>query len=107
MGKGFSIGNFYFFHYVQKTPKNPIASSILSTYPTAITAFLALLTVHFSNECLPNMTNGQGQPFLNTLGIIFAYKNELGKDKEPMQQLELVYSLLQSVVKCLRLAICA
>ena len=98
MGKGFSIGNFYFFRYVQKTPKNPIASSIFSTYSNTITVFLALLTVHFSNECLPTMTNGQGQTFWNTLGIIFAYENELGKDKEPMQQLELLYSLLQYVV---------
>ena len=49
------------------------------------------------------MTNGQGQPFWNTLRIIFANENQLGKDKEPMRQLELVYSLLQRVVKCLRL----
>ena len=63
MGKSFSIGNFYFFHYVQKTPKNPIASIILSTHFFTIAAFLALLTVNFPNGFLPTMTNGQGQKF--------------------------------------------
>ena len=70
MGKSFSIGNFYFFHYVQKTQKNFIASTILSTHSFTIAVFLALLTVNFPNGFLPTMTNGQGQKFFYQFNLI-------------------------------------